>query len=520
MNFSSFLILAAVAATTAPRAADVALLVNEPDAAAIVEPLHAAVASDQPLVRATAARVVNVREVQPLVAAVREQLGRETDVVAGREEARAVASLGTSDDLDAAIAAARKWPSSIDADVALAVASRGGSEALALYPKLRSLRQIDRRAFFRMVLWSNPALLSLAASRVLGAGDDAGWHALLQEARSSRIALDPAVLAAGLASANEAIRGGTVWHLARSYAADPAQMPAMLRERLADPSPAGISDREAFGRELLFRMLGHERKDDPRWTAWLQSIEADAILGSETDPAIYDWLTDDEFAARKQHCGLLPFECTVPQTRTKSARSVAPRPVAPPEFNLPGVLPPGLATEMQTCGDGWLGIATASVSPRAHVASVDIASTKAGRCSRVLEAILRLSLPSPAAMTSAHRSDNVLLVRAQRQPLCLDEAPPSDTTTATVWRVGARSSRQRSSVASSRGFPTARGGPWDRRRFPKSSSSSSASSRAKAASATSGSSARLRIRRSTAPRSWRCRNGRSSRGHSTASRST
>jgi hypothetical protein len=59
-EMNSLLILLAVSAATA-KPIDVAYLVTEKDAAAIVEPLRAAPVSTDPLVRTTAARVAGAR---------------------------------------------------------------------------------------------------------------------------------------------------------------------------------------------------------------------------------------------------------------------------------------------------------------------------------------------------------------------------------------------------------------------------------------------------------------------------
>ncbi len=74
---------------------------------------------------------------------------------------------------------------------------------------------------------------------------------------------------------------------------------------------------------------------------------------------------------------------------------------------------------------GWAPPQWASPKAAASVRSISGRQTP-GAAPEALEAILRLSLPSNDAITSPHVSGNVLLVRVARQPLCLDEAPPSD----------------------------------------------------------------------------------------------
>src|SRR5258708_34284181 len=131
-------------AATTP--ASVAALVTHADAA---PQLAAALRDATPLVRATAARVIGVRNLTESLPDVREILAKESDATAAREEIRALALLGTDDDVATAVANSAKWPASMADALALAVARRGGVKAPTTYPSsLHSTPMKARSDFF------------------------------------------------------------------------------------------------------------------------------------------------------------------------------------------------------------------------------------------------------------------------------------------------------------------------------------------------------------------------------------
>ncbi len=427
---------ASLAAAAERSVSDIAYLVNESDAASIVEPLRMAIASTDALTRTTAARVAMVRNVSALVPLLREQLARESDAIAAREEIRALALLGGDDDVDAAIAAAAKWPASVDEALADAIARRGGLEAIQIYvKKLRALRNIDRSDFFRLALWGRAASSTAAGAMLLGRNDEEGWRALLSTMTAANAAMNGSVIAAGFKSASESIRSDSVWYVARGYAGDPSRIPSDVREAVAATDVA--SDREAFGREMLRRMLGGEPQERERWKAWLESKEADELLGDAEAP-IYNYLTDAEFRIRKARCGLQPTECDMPAK--KATIVIPPKAVAPPEFVTPSVLPAGIAAAIRSrnCASPWLGLAQVTVDPAGRTTSVDLGKmAEVSPCaSKMLATIIRLSLASNTTILSPMKSDQVLLTGRADRPLCLDESAPDDTPAFGLLRVG------------------------------------------------------------------------------------
>lgn len=420
------------AALAAKSAAQLALLVDSTDADAVAAQAGAGIEAPEPLVRATAARVAAVRGITAALPALRSRLASETDPDAAREEVRALILLGEPADVDLAIAATRKLPPGIDDVIARAVARRG--DAIDLYlAKLRAMPFRPDADFFTQVLWQRGMLAVAAGSRLLGSGDASGWSALLDSLRKSNVAMDANVLGAALNVSSEAMRVETVWYLVHGYAFDPARIPLRVREVLAAPAEEA-SLREQFGRELLRRMLGGERKDDPRWLQWLQSEEADALIRSET--TLFDFFTDQELAARKNHCDIAKNDCLVPARR--GGTKIPSIPVAPPSFEVPDVLPPGLADAVvgeARCGGTWIGTASAAADASGRVRDVSIQRlTMSPACEHALAALMKLSLATPAAV-SAPPETHVVLVRAARDTACLDEGP-LDTGSSVTRSVG------------------------------------------------------------------------------------
>ncbi len=428
----SLLILLALSAAKA-KPIDVAYLVNEKDAASIVEPLRAAFTSADALVRATAARVAGVRDEKTLVPDLRKAAEHESDASAAREELRAIALLGTSDDVDYAIAAAAKWPASVDNDVAQAIARRGGTEAIDLYmTKLKGVRTLARGDFFCEALWGRPVAMTVTAARVVGAQDEPGWLAYLSVMRDSNVAVTPSVLAASFGSPSEPIRVASIWYAVNAYAPDPASVPQPIHDFVAEPRD-DVSLREAFGRELVRRIAGFETRESDKWIEWLESEEADHLLGHVSD-AVDILLTDREYAARKKRCGILPVSCDMPEK--KPTHILAPKEVAPAAFQLPGALPPGMSEALGRCSEGWLGIAGAVVDTAGRVLSVDLSGLGRTGCLRQIETMLRLSYATNTSLMSPLAMPDVVLAHAHGDTLCLDEDPPSNDAALPLSRSG------------------------------------------------------------------------------------
>ncbi|HEY2091903.1 MAG TPA: energy transducer TonB [Thermoanaerobaculia bacterium] len=433
---NSLLILLAISAATA-RPIDVAYLANEKDAAAIVEPLRAALSGSDPLVRTTAARVAGVRDEKMLVGDLRKAVEQETDATAAREELRSIALLGTDSDIDFARKTSEKWPPAIEDAVESMIARR--ADAFDIYfAKLHPGGVQDADDFFMKALWGRPDLTVAISSRLAGLRDPSAWRALLRVLHDSDVPLQPGIAAAVFNGPSEEMRNATVWYCVRVYAKNPDGLPEVVRAAFSDPKETP-SDREAFGRELVRRMSGGDKKEDPRWLAWLDTKEADDLL-AYNEPNVFALLTDHEFALRKNHCGLLPVECTMPAAKpmTLKGRVVSPKPVRQPEVNLPGELPAGLADAISSrCGDLWFGLANVTVDGAGRVLDLDLSHVQT-RCVRELETILRLSYATNLSIASPRRTNDLIVSHGPRTTPCLDEDSPLAVPSAGLTRSGGK----------------------------------------------------------------------------------
>lgn len=428
-----FLALSLVADDATP--ASVADLVHQTDESALSASLTAALQSPTPLVRAAASRVIAVRGVTQLLPLVRETMAAETDATAAREEIRALSLLGSQDDIAFAAKTASQWPQGMDNALAAAVARRGGVAAIEAYAAiLRKTRMNNHAEFIRVALWGHVEALAFSGSRMLAAADESGWRGILGALTDSQIAMNHGVMAASLDSKSEEIRSASVWFLVRGYAAEPSAIGEAVKNVLATPRGELSSDREDFGRELLLRMTGSEKKDDVRWLKFLEKPEADDLLQGQ-DQA-FRYLTDDEYRVRYNRCEVQSKECAMPPKR--SSRTIPSQPVAPPAFNLPDVLPAGLADAIVSgakCRAQWLGVANATVDQAGRVKTLDLDKVYSnGACKRALETVLRLSMATNTSLRSGFTGP-VLLVRSAGNRLCLDEDAP-DSSSGSTYRVG------------------------------------------------------------------------------------
>jgi TonB family protein len=419
----SLLIASLLAAPLAAQTpAEVAALVDETDGAKLSATLTAAIASPNALTRATAARVATIRNVPVLLPLLRERLPIESDTDAAREETRALVILGEPADVDLAIAATRKLPRGIDFVIAQAAARRG--DAFELVAKLRAAKIDLDASFMILALWQRPVIAAGAGARFVGRGDAASWRALLNALRQSTLVMPAGVLAASLNSSSEEIRTASVWYLVHGYAGDPAKIDPLVSAALASPKEEA-STREAFGRELLHRMSSAEKKSDAKWLEWLQSLEADELI--ESEETLFAYFTDDEFLTRKRHCDMASNDCRVPSARPAKIKSVA---VRQPDFQLPAVLPPGLAdavVDSTHCRSSWLALAEATADRAGRVEKVTLNRLMIDdACARAVTTLMKLSLAAPSGVTGSAKSFDNLLVRADRASPCLDEAPLGD----------------------------------------------------------------------------------------------
>ncbi len=436
----ALVLLATTAAFADTTPAQIAELVHESDDAKAADALRAALVAPKALVRATAARVIAVRGMAALLPEVREGVGKETDAAAAREEIRALGLLGTADDVRLARSVAAKWPAGMDNALAVAVARRGSASAMEMYnTTLRESRMTNRAEFFRVALWGQADAMALAGSRLIANDDERGWEGLLDALLQSNVAMHPPMLVASLGAPSEPIRNASVWYLIRGYAAAPESMPALVSESLAAPRAELSSDREDFGRELLRRMAGGEKRGDARWNRFLDSAEADQLLEKSDDALLF--LTDAEYALRYARCEVQTRECALPKERRRGGpRTIPSEPVAPPAFDLPEVLPAGLAEAIldgSRCSASWSGVADASVDRAGRIRTLDLEKVfTPAACKRALDTLLRVSMATNTSARSGFAGP-VLLVHPARAALCLDEDAPEAAPTSTYRTGGA-----------------------------------------------------------------------------------
>jgi TonB family protein len=414
------LALPALAAPSKHPAADAARLVEAALDERFAAQWSAAAQSPDALTRATAARVATVRDYKDALPVLRRLVATETEPVARREVLRALVLLGDDADLDQALAVAQPADESVILDAA---ARRGGEKAINPYlEKLRKLRA-GPGDYFLTALWHHEGLIPQTANALLLLHDERSWRALLSALTQSELALPAETAAKALGSNAEELRVATVWYLAHGYSADPGRLPEAIKPLvLADPGPQ--SDREAFGRELLRRMLGQPAKDDDRWLKWLATKEADDLLREKSQISLY--FTIAEMKLREDRCAkFIELTCTFAPRGTKTIPS---KPVRQPEFMLPGTLPAGLTQqiiEAERCNGEWLGVASATVDTAGRVQSINLKDVRTS-CPQPLSIISRLSLVDTPSIRAPLSSGDILLVKPNRVLPCLDELPAGD----------------------------------------------------------------------------------------------
>ncbi len=326
------------------------------------------------LTRAAAARVAAVRDLKASLPALRAAFDGESDPVARREELRALVLLGDEPDVDRALEVAKNDTGMM---IALTDAVARRDDALDLYEKKLQPAGVPlSAAFLKQSVWQRPGRLALSGSRFIALHDAAGWSSLLSLVCNARVIMTPGVVAASLNVPSEEMRTRSIWYLVYTFAPDPSKLDPLVRDILTAPKEEP-SLREAFGRELLGRMLGGERKGDSRFVSWLQTTEADDVIRSEE--ALFQYFTDEEFFTRKKHCGQATYECRMPAA-PGGGKSVGIQAVTPPPYMLPGLLPPGLTDAIlheTRCTDAWLHGPRPGCRHRA--APVDVAPLRAGR---------------------------------------------------------------------------------------------------------------------------------------------
>jgi TonB family protein len=393
-------------ALSAQEAATVAKLVQAPTVDAA--PLATALGSADPVTRATAARVALVRGVDALLPPLREVLAKETNAEAAREEVRALALLGSEEDVAFAVKQLPRFSSSIDLDFSEAIARRGAPEATTLYLRHRGELRLPA-PYITNALWGRASQATATASRLLGANDAAGFRSLLSEVLGTAIDIDAGVIAVALAAPSPEVRTDTVWYLIERYAVETEKVP----ESAGVPYD-GMTASEAFGREVLRRMRGAEFVEKAEWLAWLRSPEGRGRAGRRK-PVLRHLSLKEQKALNEGEKDVRPDLQKMP------GQDIPPAP-----FVLAISLPAGLSTQLLQqagCPGSWVGSANVTVDRAGRVQAVALGNVLAPpACGAVLDTMLRLTLADPRSVVAPMASTAVQLVASREQP-CLDEGP-------------------------------------------------------------------------------------------------
>lgn len=412
-------LLALFLALALPAAADVTTIANmvhaeRVDPAPLVEGLRASDA----LSRATAARVALVRNVAAVVPVLREVLAKETNHDAAREELRALVLLGSDEDVAFTVQQLPRYPESIDAELGDAIARIGGTRALDLYFRHVSSK-LRMPAFAALALvWDNEALIPVAASRALGAGDFAFFEALLDPRP-----IDSALAIAALGHESPDVRVTTLWHLVQHAEEQPALI-AAVRDAVQPREGAAIE--EAFARELVRRAAGATPREVAGAAAWIGDEKNRLHL---TRIAVERLMTPRERAQRAK-----PKE---PIFTTPAGNPHTMEVQAPP-FTLPIALPAGLGDALlRGCRGGWIGVAPVTVDRSGRVTGIDTANLSGEPpCLDALRTAARLSLARIETI-SPSRTAQLIFLRDRSQSACFDEDPLVNApAAATAQRIG------------------------------------------------------------------------------------
>jgi len=398
---------------------DIALLVFEQDQQKATAQLELGLRSEDPRLRAAAARVAGVRKLQPVLPLLKSVARKEANAEAAREELRAIILLGGEKELDEALLVSQRFDSRLDASVATTLARTGVSPTL-FFTRLNALS--SRGEFLRIALWHRPQLLTPILARALGQSDGGLWSNLLDLLEQSEYVLDPALAAAALGSPSLDIRSDTLWHLTDQIRLRKSAVPASVLQSI-DQNGENKSSRVdiAFGQELLRRLAGRAAVTRPEWLVWLKTEEARKLLDLRSPR---ESLTQTEFKVFRARWKVLSPAWDP---------TVEPVMVADPQFLVPSTLPKGLAGAVMAklkCKSQWVGVGGAAIDSAGRISQTDLSAVVTTEpCRKALETLLRLSLATNTSLTSKFVSKNVVLVRAQRAPLCLDESDVASVST-------------------------------------------------------------------------------------------
>jgi TonB family protein len=413
----------------------VALLVEHAADPRVRVRLTEALKDARPAVRTAAARVVNVTFTRGLLPEVASALAVETDLSAAAEEVHVLVVVGEGRRDEDVLAAARREASFAPA-VALALARERGRAALHhlfLLGGLADHTGVDR--FVLLATRGEPEALAEAGALALRENHPGMWRAALDVARDKDVALDDALLAAGLTAASPEVRAATLWHL---VLAAPQPSPRLVKA-LEASREAGQSD-HAGGRlafEMVQRRLGRLPGKAEEWVAALQDrgpagppyelsqhSEAQRRLTPAELSALSERFRGD---ARELHEELRRPEKDPrrPQPRAAEAKRAMP-------LRMPGGFPPGLVPDVvhvSGCtlrkNDAFYG-GQVTYGPDGRPRQITMANPGdvPAECVRAVKALLFLALADSDRINTAGQPDTLIVPLIADVLTCLGEAPP------------------------------------------------------------------------------------------------
>lgn len=383
----------------------VALVINDPGDEGVHDILTRALVDGRPLVRAVAARVVNVAGRRDLLDAVLGALGRETDAAAASELLRAAFACGVSPSADTSLieAAART-----DA-LPTAALGLGYTRRVAGLVHLGTLRTHDPGGLAATTLLAaatrdGTEMVNPAAVALLQAQDPVAWAQLL-DASEEPGAPAPGLLAAALGSPVPALRAVTYWNLAERLA-DEAEIPDEVMSAL-DTTPeaqGSLADLEAA---YAFEVLARLRKRAGPAADWGARLAAARGFRVSHPTRLHHKLGE--------RSPILPTELKslgVAETRRPRRRSTGPIPIPEPDrgfadkppFRFVTDLPAGTLRDLLSVSDCRPGdeaaISEVEYGPDGRPRQVNVAHLPVTGCGRALLAAMALSLRSGGKLGS------------------------------------------------------------------------------------------------------------------------
>jgi len=384
---------------------------NDADAKKVERLLAHDIRSQDPRMRAAAARAINVRRMTALLDHVRTQMDVERDGAAAREEIRTVVMLGGVRDLARALWVSDRFDRALDDTAAIAAAHFGQGGIDAFFTTLRT-RNIDVGNFFTAALWGRSEIAPSVAMRLLAADKEAFQRFLFAIDNEPDELLTTDVFLAALADADTATRAEMLWYLAnRSVFPGAPPFDSRVKTAVAAMKDDKENPDYTVGLELLRRILKVQG---------IENAEFRLALGESPLSQLRIF-----FAPKKllgyvgaSNQPLVLHGASVPEHRVDAN-------VRPLPFVAPSLLPNGMASAVMRangCTSGWVGEAMVRVDKAGRVAgsSLDFVAADAA-CKRALQTLLDLSIVDNLYVAAPFETSRMSMTQTASAEPCLDQ---------------------------------------------------------------------------------------------------